>query len=671
MNETNESSSSTEDQHQNIYSDVNSDTLLLTIESMIEAGLNNVTNDSTSHLTYDFALTSLTYTIIFGFVCALLCFLTIVGNLLVLITFRRMRTVGNLFILSLATADLIVGCFVMPIAGIYAITEKWNMSLILCQIWISVDFIASTASIFNLLTLSLDRYWSITSPLQYLGKRTRTRALLLIGFAWGLSLLWIIPIFGWHHFNNGIRQIEDGKCEPEYTHSKVFKVSTAIINFYLPLLVLISLNGRIYYEIKRRYRSVLLQRHSNKLNESITTTNNNNHNNHSLYTRKLNQTSNHSRSPVTVTLCDSDRQLCSSTIHYTENDSLVIPKSPVLNNESVLRINFKAKKFRPAVSKQLSGDRKLSLKRAYSYIDNNHCTQDELTWFAHRRDHCHNSFTQTSPIILSTFKYNSPISHRNHTNECSSKHTNDHKSNKIYSNKQKIKRNLSNPSLSYKNSCYQTSYHNTTVPCHRCSLLDSLKLSSSTPPTTMNIFNLCHCCSAATSAITIHSNHFVNSNATSNSESYKTARRLSSSSSSSIAPSLINRKQPLPILSYSKTKNTVTTNSITRSNSQSSPFLLTNKVKQATVWNQQEKAFRQLFAIVFGFTCCFLPYFIIYMVVAFCGSCISERVVTATIWLGYVNSTINPFLYALSNKHFRRTFNRLIKRDNRRQIYYN
>ena len=85
----------------------------------------------------------------------------------------------------------------------------------------------------------------------------------------------------------------------------------------------------------------------------------------------------------------------------------------------------------------------------------------------------------------------------------------------------------------------------------------------------------------------------------------------------------------------------------------------------------KKKAFRQLFAIVFGFTCCFLPYFILYMVVAFCGSCVSERIVTGTIWLGYVNSTINPFLYALSNKHFRRTFHRIIKRDQRRQSYYN
>jgi hypothetical protein len=38
------------------------------------------------------------------------------------------KKVGNLFIVSLACADLIVGVFVMPLAGIYAITEDWIMS---------------------------------------------------------------------------------------------------------------------------------------------------------------------------------------------------------------------------------------------------------------------------------------------------------------------------------------------------------------------------------------------------------------------------------------------------------------------------------------------------------------------------------------------------------------
>jgi uncharacterized membrane protein YjjP (DUF1212 family) len=71
------------------------DTLQFLIWNMSEIYLSNLTNkhlnDSTSYTSIS---TPLTYTIIFGFVCACLCFLTITGNLLVLITFRRMRTVS-------------------------------------------------------------------------------------------------------------------------------------------------------------------------------------------------------------------------------------------------------------------------------------------------------------------------------------------------------------------------------------------------------------------------------------------------------------------------------------------------------------------------------------------------------------------------------------------------
>jgi len=110
------------------------------------------------------------------------------------------------------------------------------------------------------------------------------------------------------------------------------------------------------------------------LNDSIT-----NNNTNSFYNHKSNHPIKNSLSPITVGLCDNDRQLCSTTINYTENDSLILSKaslkSPINNNESVLRVNFKEKKNRPIISMKIPDHQKSPLKRTYSYIDKNHCTQ--------------------------------------------------------------------------------------------------------------------------------------------------------------------------------------------------------------------------------------------------------------------------------------------------------
>lgn len=149
-------------------------------------------------------------------------------------------------------------------------------------------------------------------------------------------------------------------------------MTTAILNFYLPLLVLIGLNARIYYEIKRRYKSVLLQRHSNKTCESLTTQNSN-----SLYGRQRKYPGKNNPSPVTMTLCDSERQACSTTINYTENDTLVLPKIPLKSpgNDSILRVNFKERKNRITVPIRNPGKRQSPMKRAYSFGERNLCTQ--------------------------------------------------------------------------------------------------------------------------------------------------------------------------------------------------------------------------------------------------------------------------------------------------------
>lgn len=127
----------------------------------------------------------------------ILCFLTTVGNLLVLISFRinkQLRTVTNYFLLSLAVADFTIGCFSIPIFFIFVEKDTWPFDSILCDVWLSVDYTMSNASVANLLLICFDRYFSITRPLTYRSKRTPKRVSIMIGGAWMISCLIWTPV---------------------------------------------------------------------------------------------------------------------------------------------------------------------------------------------------------------------------------------------------------------------------------------------------------------------------------------------------------------------------------------------------------------------------------------------------------------------------------------------
>lgn len=74
----------------------------------------------------------------------------------------------------------------------------------------------------------------------------------------------------------------------------------------------------------------------------------------------------------------------------------------------------------------------------------------------------------------------------------------------------------------------------------------------------------------------------------------------------------------------------------------------------------ETKAAKTLGIIVGGFIVCWLPFFTMYLVRAFCPNHIHPTVFSVLFWLGYCNSAINPCIYALFSKDFRFAFKRII-----------
>lgn len=71
---------------------------------------------------------------------------------------RHLRSAANQLILSLAVADLLVACLVMPLGAVYEIAQRWTLGPELCDMWTSGDVLCCTASILHLVAIALDRY---------------------------------------------------------------------------------------------------------------------------------------------------------------------------------------------------------------------------------------------------------------------------------------------------------------------------------------------------------------------------------------------------------------------------------------------------------------------------------------------------------------------------------
>ncbi|CAO4382931.1 unnamed protein product [Caenorhabditis nigoni] len=193
-----------------------------------------------------------------------ICLLTIAGNCLVVIavcTKKYLRNPTGYLIISLAIADLIVGVIVMPMNSLFEMANhSWLFGLPMCDVFHAMDILASTASIWNLCVISLDRYMAGQDPIGYRDKVSKRRILIAILCVWVLSAILSFPGIIWWRTSSPHLYENPSQCL--FTDSKMYVSFSSLVSFYIPLCLILFAYGKVY---------IIATRHSKGMRMGIKT----------------------------------------------------------------------------------------------------------------------------------------------------------------------------------------------------------------------------------------------------------------------------------------------------------------------------------------------------------------------------------------------------------------
>ncbi|KAM7292762.1 alpha-2 adrenergic receptor [Ixodes scapularis] len=191
--------------------------------------------------------------VVTAFVVTCIMILIVVGNMLVCIaiaTEKTLKTIQNWFIASLAVSDFLIGLIIMPFSLAKELMGYWIFGSLWCDIHAALDVLICTASINNLCLISLDRYWSVTHAVEYLKKRTASRAMAMICFVWLLSaLISLPPLVGW---KKSQQASEFPQCS--VSEDVGYVLYSAMGSFYVPAVVMVFVYIRIFLAARSRAR---------------------------------------------------------------------------------------------------------------------------------------------------------------------------------------------------------------------------------------------------------------------------------------------------------------------------------------------------------------------------------------------------------------------------------
>ena len=194
---------------------------------------------------------------------SILIFLSILGNLLVIssaIFNKNLRKNTHFLILNLAVSDLLISSFSLTLRLLRLISSERLLffphlsSEVFCRYTICLTMSLFAATNFNLLLMTIDRYFAINHALYYKLVVKRRHIYLLISASWVIALtVGMLPAIA-----KGVRSEEsaaekDSTCTYASVTNQSYTIFIIVFTFFLPLFIMITLYMKIVKKVRNAH----------------------------------------------------------------------------------------------------------------------------------------------------------------------------------------------------------------------------------------------------------------------------------------------------------------------------------------------------------------------------------------------------------------------------------
>ena len=128
-----------------------------------------------------------------------LSLLMLFGNfvtLLVMLLNRRLRTIPNMFVASLAVSDFSIGALIsVPLCIPTLVTSHWPFNDATCQFQGYIVMALVAASVHTLALMAVNRYFRIVKPSKYRRYFTKKKTMMMLLVSWFYSICCPLPHF--------------------------------------------------------------------------------------------------------------------------------------------------------------------------------------------------------------------------------------------------------------------------------------------------------------------------------------------------------------------------------------------------------------------------------------------------------------------------------------------